>query len=276
LEANAAAERQLARANTAAAPAQQRKRAAEAEEAKPQECFEDGVPLVGWGEEEEEWESRHRPPKLLKNEATKAQRAAASAAEMEEGAAAVEAQKKRVEDAEVHQVEENEEVILKAEKELAETVAAARRPASGGEGRRTGEMLDSEEESEEDGSLSDRMATRALEVLLVEAEQLAQLLPEQQAVTLLTAIERGTSPLAHAIRSRMQTPDRMHRDSNAGGVVQDERESLSVPVLDVDRAHVVNNITECSVEWGEARERRRQQQRMFINNEMLKFKDNFQ
>jgi hypothetical protein len=137
-------------------------------------------------------------------------------------------------------------------------------------------MLDSEEESEEDGSLSDRMATRALEVLLVEAEQLAQLLPEQQAVTLLTAIERGTSPLAHAIRSRMQTPDRMHRDSNAGGVVQDERESLSVPVLDVDRAHVVNNITECSVEWGEARERRRQQQRMFINNEMLKFKDNFQ
>ena len=37
-----------------------------------------------------------------------------------------------------------------------------------------------------------------------------------------------------------------------------------------------NGVKKCSVEWGEARERRRQQQRMFINNEMLKYKEIFQ
>ncbi len=36
-----------------------------------------------------------------------------------------------------------------------------------------------------------------------------------------------------------------------------------------------NGVKKCSVEWGEARMRRRQQ-RMFMNNEMLKYKDNFQ
>ena len=77
----------------------------------------------------------------------------------------------------------------------------------------------------------------AFDRLVMEAADLAHLLPEQHVVELLTAIQRGTSPIARAVRSRVQTPDLMHQDKNADDAVQEHR-ACPVPMLDVDRAHV--------------------------------------
>jgi hypothetical protein len=80
--------------------------------------------------------------------------------------------------------------------------------------------------------------TQSLDRLLVEAEVLAQQLPDQHLVELLTALERGSTPVSQAVRSRVNTPDVLRREHSAGRAVQEIREKIAVPTLDVNRAHL--------------------------------------
>ena len=76
--------------------------------------------------------------------------------------------------------------------------------------------------------------TQPFDRLVVEAEELVQHLPDQHAMELLRTIERGSTPVAKALRSRACTPALEQQVQNSHQAMQEEK--VDVPVLDIGQA----------------------------------------
>ena len=90
--------------------------------------------------------------------------------------------------------------------------------------------------SEEAAEVPMAAVAQTFDQLIVEAGELAVQLPDTSVKELLTAIERGSTPIAQAVRSRVQTPMLQGREAN----LQDRGQGLSIPLLDVDRVRLLN------------------------------------
>ena len=77
---------------------------------------------------------------------------------------------------------------------------------------------------------------RPFDRLILEAEELAQRLPDEHVTDLLTAIERGKTPVAQVVRSRVQTPLLGNQGCDDNSLMHEKRLPFSVPTLDIDRA----------------------------------------
>ena len=89
--------------------------------------------------------------------------------------------------------------------------------------------------ADESGGTAEILAThnQTVDQLIVEADELATHLPDEDIRELLTAIERGSSPVAQAVRSRVHTPA-----ANASTGNMQEYGSSFIPPLDVDRTRL--------------------------------------
>lgn len=93
-----------------------------------------------------------------------------------------------------------------------------------------------EDGAEDSGDTAEVLAghDQSVDQLIVEADELAAQLPDEHIKDLLTAIERGSTPVAQAVRSRVQTPvTAIRKDS-----IHEDMSLSLMPLLDVDRARL--------------------------------------